>query len=50
MMDIVKIGASLLGAYVAFMGLILIKGFFPFFTEEELKRQRNRVHRYKVQY
>jgi hypothetical protein len=41
MMDIVKIGSSLLGGYVVFMGLIiiLIKAFFPFFAIEELKRR-----------
>jgi hypothetical protein len=51
MMDLVKIGAALLGGYAVFMGLIiiLIKTFFPFFTKDELK-QKNRVHHYKVHY
>jgi hypothetical protein len=52
MVDLVKIMATLLGGYAVFMGLIviLIKVFFPFFTKEELRKQKNRIPHYKVNF
>lgn len=46
MVDLLRISAAILGGYTVFMGLIiiLIKAFFPFFTKEELKRQKHQAH------